>query len=295
MQGIDFLIPVFNQGRSLLRLIDSIESQCFRNRIDFQIRIHLDGCTDDTALCLKEVTSKNVLVTSTKNRCGKLQALQLLMSERTQSRFDYTAFTDSDISLGDNSIAACFHKIKTGKSIVMPKIVPLRGDSHFFYRWATICSEAYHRVRCEDDKKGELWSLSGNFLMGETQEMGSALLRIPALIINEDAFLGHLFLREGKYPRYVPTSEVESPIANNLKGFISQKLRVRRGQSQLERLSIPACELRKRIKEKVRREIIQKKDYALFSLYALDEVLFLWSGLRKNISDRDLVWKRLES
>jgi len=109
MPKISVIIPTYNQGRLILRCIDSVLHQTFQ---DFEIIVVDDGSTDNT----KEILSAygHPIRYLFQQNWGPSRARNAGIG---QAKGDYIAFLDSDDYFAENNLEEKFQYLESNQQI----------------------------------------------------------------------------------------------------------------------------------------------------------------------------------
>ena len=99
--SISVLVPAFQEGKSIQKVIERIEKVLNPNFISYEIIVIADGCTDDTVINAEATFSKNLKVISYVQNQGKGYALQVGFSNASG---ELIVFCDGDLDINPASI-----------------------------------------------------------------------------------------------------------------------------------------------------------------------------------------------
>lgn len=284
---------MYNEEANITRLLNRLLEALEDSKLLYKILIYLDGCTDQTfsAIDFNFQPNNNIKVYSESERKGKVHALNYLTSKIDQT--NYVLIIDSDVYFNLDSISKCTNT-KDGTCIIMPRIEPLNGSkNNIFARWSLLTCKSYNELRITACKQNLLWFISGNFLFFPKNVFDAIYPIQISDIVNEDGYIGWIILKKGFHVQYLPEIIVWSEFPQNYKTFFRQKLRVRRGFSQLEKLGVPSLLLRKQIKKIIFRKIIKNREFDLLLLYLLDNLINLLATKISYNRKRAYLWSRI--
>lgn len=113
MKKISVAIPIYNEGESLRKFIESLIGQL--ESFEYKVYFCFNGCTDDSEKILKEIIETTPLskMCILHSQRGKTCAQNTIVKEITKDgRSDYPIlFLDSDIVLGDNVVLRLYEEL----------------------------------------------------------------------------------------------------------------------------------------------------------------------------------------
>ncbi|MBP9837359.1 MAG: glycosyltransferase family 2 protein [Proteobacteria bacterium] len=289
-------LPVYNEQDKIIGLVENLIKSFELSTCNYTILLYLDGCSDSTHAKLKDNYQKNenIIIHVSLERKGKLFGLNYLARELLNyDAVDYIILLDSDIKFHDSLIAKSIQKIGDS-SLLMPQIsVEPLAKKNLFYRWAVVCCDVYNDLRIDAAKTNKLWFISGNFMLLNHAEVKSIFPITETDLINDDALIGWKLISRKKIVKYESSLVIYTTFPQSIHAFFKQKLRVRRGFRQLEKLNLPIAILRNKLNHKIFMEVIARKDYLLLLLLLLDNIIFILSKLSIIEKKYNKIWERI--
>lgn len=147
-------IPVFNESRNILPLLESINRDPLISARNVHIAIFDDCSTDRTSEILRNVQPcflfKQLNVHTSSRRVGKSAGLNWIASFARRIGSEILCFMDGDIVIGESSLFKLVRCLEVAPSnhIISPLVLPLVNDLHF--PLLEICS---FKIRTEPYRK----------------------------------------------------------------------------------------------------------------------------------------------
>lgn len=267
-------IPIHNEAAAIIPLLQMVDEVRSKLTVESQVLLYLDGCTDRTReLAEKYLASGNGFVLFEQaERRGKLFALNFLAEAvRRDETIGRVLLLDSDVSFGADLAKLLETPVSQTPSVAAPRIEPLVSScSSLLERWAQLCFSVYDHIRRLDSAERSLWCISGNCLVLDRSALLSVYPIQDGSLINDDFYLGWQLRQLHIAIEYDPSIVVRTPIARSVPDFVRQKLRIRAGFAQLDKLGIPVWQLRTRCLREALGGILRRREYLLFFPLLLD-------------------------
>ena len=122
---VAILVPSFNEGTNLIRLLESLENQLSRNAENFTILVIDDGSSDETdALFLEFMSSRKeseleIKIANLPYNCGVGTAMRTGYMYAYENRFDYAIQVDADGQHSPESIESILMGLNAGFDLVI--------------------------------------------------------------------------------------------------------------------------------------------------------------------------------
>lgn len=290
---IAICIPVFNEGKNINGLLNSVNKQDFKE--DLIIIIIASGCTDDTIIQIekaRKVNRQKIILLYESQRKGKSDAINKCIIELKKRHFDYAFFTDGDVLFKKDSLSSLFNKLITNKlDCVSSNPIPIISKNNIFLKIARENCEIWNEIRQISEKTDTLWFISGYLYL---LKVNSLPREIPNTIINEDAFIGMSLLTCGKKIGYEPNANVLVKFPSNLSDYFLQKLRVRAGWFQIKEIDNIKFKRLRKLQREIGRKKMKEGNFVALICILMNELSFLGGLFLKNNS-RIYIWKSPKS
>lgn len=223
-------ICTYNEEENIGILLNSILKQNIKNELE-EIIVVSSGCKDRTEDIVKEIAKKDKRITLIveKERNGKPSAVNKILK---QNKSEIIIFTDGDALPAKGSFDILIDSFTQGIGAVSSKVITL-DDKNFLWDYiAKYRYRMFHKINSWENEKRTYFHTSG-YLYAFRKE---TISEIPD-ILNDDGYIGSMIFKKGWRVFYQPKSKVYIRHPNNLKEFVSQRVRVRLAHLQLMEIS----------------------------------------------------------
>jgi poly-beta-1,6-N-acetyl-D-glucosamine synthase len=213
-------ICAYNEEKNLPLLLRQLGSCGFRRILE--IIVVSSGSTDDTESIVRGFMKKDkrVKLVSEKDRRGKASAVNLALDN---ARGDIIILCGADLSLEKNSIerlAAAFSNPEVGMAGGRP--IPIDDRMTMMGFCAHLLWGIHHRIALINPKCGEIVAVR------------AAGYRIPQGMGADEAYLEHMFRKDGWKIVYCPEAVVHNKGPGSIGDFIRQRRRIHAQHLYLE-------------------------------------------------------------
>jgi len=295
-------ICAYNEEHTIGNLLDDLVMQFVPDPFRImEIIVVSSGSSDGTNKIVKKFAAKDsrIKLVVEKERRGKAHALNTFLNI---AKGDILVIISADTRLGDKALLRLLRAIKEDVGGACANTVPKSKNSSILHTFYQFLWKAHNRMLFKEMNKGTL-----SHLGGDMWAIRKGIIRkIPAWVINDDAYIGIMLKRKGWKITFVRNAKVFINSPSNPVDFIRQRKRILIGHRQIEKkvgvapTTIGALALRKPhysmlvlIEELKSHKII---DYPKIAIGILLEVLCnLLATLSIRKMDLYVLWKQVRS
>lgn len=222
---ISIIITAFKEPKTIGRAINSFISQ----NISEEYEIIISAPDKETIDAVKKYKKINNRIKIFKDPGkGKSYALNLLLPK---IKGKFIILSDGDVYVSDKSVKGLLNELKQKNvGCVTGRPVPIEDKKTKYGYWANFLFDSAHRLRKELKENNRFLECSGYLWAFRT----GVVKKFP-LDVAEDAIVPYLFMEKGYSIGYSDKSFVFVKNVDNLKEWVSQKIRTIRAHETLNK------------------------------------------------------------
>ncbi|MDP3881846.1 MAG: glycosyltransferase [Nanoarchaeota archaeon] len=210
---ISIIITSFKEEKTVGRAIEAFLNQA---GIEEEVEIIVIAPDKETLHAAARYDQVKILQDEGK---GKPSALNLAISK---AKGEILVLTDGDVYVSNNILREFRNALEDERiGGVSARVVSTNPRNKMFGYWAYLSTQGFHRLRLKQSKTGKDIDCSG-YCYAVRKKL---LIRIPADILADDAYISRLINHKGYRTVYQPLAQVYVKYPVNLRDWIKQKKR----------------------------------------------------------------------
>ncbi|MHA1711236.1 MAG: glycosyltransferase [Candidatus Freyarchaeota archaeon] len=232
---LSIVICAYNEERGIRNLLENLSSQKLPPEIkDYEIIVVASGCTDRTALVVKEFMNKNPKITLIEEaeRRGKAAAINKALAVATG---DYIAFVPADVLPAENGLYNLIIPLRDPKVVLVsgrPMQNPKYQRNGLIGYIMNMTYRMWSRMMKTLNDMGLAAHSSGEFMAMRAK----VVTRIPEECVADDSYIA-VKARERGLIKFAPNAIGYNLLPSNLLDYINQRRRWLYGHFQTYRLT----------------------------------------------------------
>ena len=296
-------ICAYNEARNIGGLLSNLLDQpLFDHQELLEIIVVSSGCLDGTFDIVRNFQGKDTrikLVNQT-SRQGKSSAQNIILKK---AKGDVIVFVSADIYPATGSIAILVDTIKGNIGGADSRVIILNESKGLVNFISRFIWGLHDRTLSHENNRGSLSHIGGDMFAIQR----GIISKIPAYVINDDAYMGILIRSQGYRIQFVSQAVYYAFGPSTIRDYISQRRRIIFGHQQLKRLFGQSPMVYRTLTllrpldgiyiffEQIRESRLHDltKVFPMILLETISSFLAHWDNLQK--ADRHILWDQIKS